>query len=125
VNIELYQNEPLEKIKLHNQVFSTLEIYRNTIGIVTLDDTIKEEFDHDINTDGIVEYVRNIDEIEVAIFIKQLQNKELKVSMRSKNTYDVSAIALNFGGGGHKNAAGFSYNGTIKQCIDDILKAMK
>lgn len=125
VTIELYQNEPLQKIKLHNRIFSTLKIYKDNIGIVYLDDDIKQAFGNRINTDGVVEYVRNINEIEVAVFIKKINTEVLKVSLRSKNDYDVSTIALAFGGGGHKNASGFSYNGTIQHCIDDILKLMK
>lgn len=38
------------------------------------------------------------------------ENGEAKVSLRSNGDYDVSAIAKQFGGGGHKNAAGFSVN---------------
>jgi nanoRNase/pAp phosphatase (c-di-AMP/oligoRNAs hydrolase) len=41
-------------------------------------------------------------------YVLMINAKKSKVSLRSKGNFDVSEIALKFGGGGHKNAAGFT-----------------
>jgi len=70
--------------------------------------------------EGIVDYGRSLVTVEIAIFAMELK-EGIRISLRSKNA-DVSRVALAFGGGGHKVAAGF----TLKQCklqesIDTIL----
>ena len=57
--------------------------------------------------DSVVAQLRNIEGIEVAIFMYQIGEMKYKVSMRSQDLVDVSVIASYFGGGGHVRAAGF------------------
>lgn len=56
--------------------------------------------------EGLVNYPRNIDGVEVGILFKVTMNGEVKVSLRSAGKADVSAVAQSFGGGGHVRAAG-------------------
>ena len=59
------------------------------------------------------------------MFIYQLDEDKYKVSLRSKNTADVSKIALKFGGGGHVRAAGFDISGSLEQIVDDVLREIE
>ncbi len=70
--------------------------------------------------DGIVEQLRLTDKVECAIFLYEKNLHEYKVSMRSKNVVDVSAVAAYFGGGGHVKAAGCTMNGSIHDVINNI-----
>ncbi len=70
---------------------------------------------------GIVEQLRLTSLVEVAAFIYQVGENEYKVSLRSKNTVDVSAIAIKHHGGGHVRAAGFNMSGS-KEEIFKILE---
>ena len=47
------------------------------------------------------------------VFFKQNEGEQYRVSMRSKGDIDVAAVAREFGGGGHKNAAGCTVTGPI------------
>ena len=58
------------------------------------------------DTDGAVDYLRDIDGIEIACFIKPAGVGIYKLSLRSKEFVAVDEIAKKFGGGGHKYAAG-------------------
>jgi phosphoesterase RecJ-like protein len=60
----------------------------------------------------------------VLIFIEQSQDR-VKVSWRAQPEFDVSKIALQFGGGGHKAAAGAEIAGTLTQVKSQVLKATK
>lgn len=122
INTELYQNQKYEKVILRNKIFETLKIYKDKIGIVYLTEKIKNDLNIEkFNTDGIVEQVRNIEGISVAIFIKEKNEDLLKISLRSKYDIDVAKIAYKFNGGGHKKAAGFESSLTIKEVIDKLV----
>ena len=74
--------------------------------------------------DGITSQLLLTEGVDVAVFICALENNELKVSLRSSDAVDVSIIATNFGGGGHKKAAGFSTNAPSEEAIKLVCKAI-
>ena len=79
-----------------------------------------ENGDHE----GIVETGRDIEGVEVSIFIRQT-DKGCKVSMRSNEYVNVSDVCLLLGGGGHIRAAGVSMQCTIEQAKEKILRQVK
>ena len=78
--------------------------------------------------ENIVNYGRNIDGVEVSIFVRQVDNK-FKVSMRSNEYLDVSLIATKYGGGGHMKAAGLTTDMSVdlikKTLVSEIEKVLK
>nr|MBA3296493.1 hypothetical protein [Acidobacteriota bacterium] len=60
-------------------------------------------------------------EIQAVVFFKVTDTGELRVSMRSKYDVDVRRVANEFGGGGHKNAAGFSVAGALEDVRPAII----
>ena len=60
--------------------------------------------------------------VETAIFLYETANQEYKVSLRSKQTVDVSVIASYFGGGGHVRAAGCTMQGSFYDVINNLTK---
>lgn len=79
-----------------------------------------ESGDHE----GIVETGRDIEGVEVSIFIRQT-DKGCKVSMRSNEYVNVSDVCLLLGGGGHIRAAGATMQCTIEQAKEKILRQIK
>lgn len=77
----------------------------------------------DGNTDGIVEIIRNIDTVDVAILLKEEAPTRTRISLRSKRT-DVNAIANRFGGGGHIRAAGCTINASLEEALAMIVEAL-
>lgn len=57
-------------------------------------------------TEGLIEYAQSIKTVEVAFLIEQLSNGMNRVSLRSRGRVDVQKISAEFGGGGHRLAAG-------------------
>ena len=59
------------------------------------------------DNEGLIDHLRAIQGVVVAVFFEELAEGKVRVSMRSKSeAADVSAICQRFGGGGHKLAAG-------------------
>ncbi|MGI6664685.1 MAG: DHH family phosphoesterase [Christensenellaceae bacterium] len=75
------------------------------------------------DTDELVNYAREVEGVEIAVFMRQIGPARYKISLRSKQYADVSRLASEFGGGGHKFAAGCNLNGERKEVEKKILAA--
>jgi phosphoesterase RecJ-like protein len=77
------------------------------------------------DNEGLIDHLRAIEGVIVAIFFEELGDGKVRVSMRSKSEeVDVSAICQQFGGGGHKLAAGARVRGTLAEVEQKVLKAI-
>ena len=74
--------------------------------------------------EGIVEEGRNIEGVEVAIFLHEVKDG-FKVSTRANEYVNVSDVCLMFGGGGHPRAAGATMQGTPEQIKEKLVKEIK
>ncbi|MEY8355017.1 DHH family phosphoesterase [Lachnospiraceae bacterium 54-53] len=70
--------------------------------------------------DGIIDQLRITENVECAIFMYETSCREYKVSLRSTTNLDVSRIAVYFGGGGHKKAAGCTMTGSVHDVINNL-----
>lgn len=70
--------------------------------------------------EGIVSQLRVTKGVEVAIFLYETGEQEYKVSLRATGDVDVSKVAVAFGGGGHKKAAGLTMKGTVQEILDKL-----
>ncbi|HHU74822.1 MAG TPA: bifunctional oligoribonuclease/PAP phosphatase NrnA [Clostridiales bacterium] len=71
--------------------------------------------------DGIIDQLRIVKGVEVAVFIYETKPQEFKVSLRSNGEVNVSKIALYFGGGGHIRAAGCSLMGSYHDVVNNLM----
>jgi phosphoesterase RecJ-like protein len=69
----------------------------------------------DEDTDGFVDYAVSMQGVEVALFLREHEPGQLRVSFRAKHDFDVRAVAEVFGGGGHRKAAGARFTGTLQE----------
>jgi phosphoesterase RecJ-like protein len=74
--------------------------------------------------EGIVEIGRDIEGVEVSVFIREIDDG-FKVSLRSTSYVNVSEIAVLFGGGGHKMAAGFNSSLPIDELKTKLIEKIK
>lgn len=127
INTELYQNQPFKKIRLMLLVLDTLVVdFDKGYGRIVVTQNMLDEAGATYeDVDGLVEFVRNIEGIEVVALLKEMTSDRIKVSLRSKHQYDVSKIALAYGGGGHAKAAGCLIESSLGQAIEVIDEAIK
>ena len=74
--------------------------------------------------DGIVEMGRDIEGVEISIFLREKEDG-YKISLRSNEYVNVSDVCLMFGGGGHIHAAGCNVNMSIEQAKEKIVNQIK
>ncbi len=75
--------------------------------------------------EGIVNYALSIAGIEAAAFLRELPERRIRLSLRSKGKVNVAAIAERLGGGGHENAAGCTLEGPLSRAIEEILAQLR
>ncbi len=74
--------------------------------------------------DGLIDLVRLPRESDVAALFKVVENSVVKGSLRSRGRVDVGSIAAKLGGGGHHNAAGFTFKGTVEAAVQEVTKRL-
>lgn len=75
-------------------------------------------------TEGLVERLRIIDEVEVAFLVKEIDSKTSKISMRSKKI-DVAEICAKFDGGGHTFAAGCVMKNSVENSAKKLINLLE
>jgi phosphoesterase RecJ-like protein len=75
--------------------------------------------------EGLVNYVLSIQDVEVAVFFRELPGGRFRLSLRSKGQLDVAAIAHQFGGGGHECASGCSLDGPLSSAVEKVLAQLR
>jgi bifunctional oligoribonuclease and PAP phosphatase NrnA len=71
-------------------------------------------------TDPLIDAIRVAQESDVALLVKEMDDDRMKGSLRSRGRVDVGAIAVELGGGGHHNAAGFTFKGTAEAAVEAV-----
>jgi phosphoesterase RecJ-like protein len=111
----VYDSNNMGRLKLFGAVLSAMQIDASgRIAIVYLDHEMARAAGGTYeDTEGLINLPLTVKEIQSVVFFKQTEGEEYRVSMRSKGDIDIGAVAKEFGGGGHKNAAGCSVSGPI------------
>jgi len=125
VVINLYEREPFSKLKLLGEVLSGAEFKDGIVWTEIRPEMLEKVGATQEDTEGIVGTLRTTENARVACVFKEIPDNRVKVSLRSKDGFDVSRIATKFGGGGHTVAAGCLVEGTLEQVRERVLTSIK
>lgn len=123
----LYQSRSVKQVEIMKHVLNHMNYYFNqkvVIGSISQKKLAHIGADPE-DTEGIVSYLNEINGIEIAIFLKEKEENSVRVSVRTKTRFDASELCAHFGGGGHKRAAGCTFNGTIDVCEKELARVLK
>lgn len=123
----LLEEITLPQLKVLTRALNTLSISEDgqiAWVVVTPEDMTECGAQND-DLEGIVNYPRNIQGVEVGILFKVISDEVAKVSFRSAGKVDVAALAQGFGGGGHVRAAGARVEGPWKDTVNQVVERVK
>ena len=111
----LFDSFTLGRLRLQGAVLQTMEVDgTGRLAILRLDDaTLEACGGTPEETDGLINLPLSVKAIQAAVFFKEAENGQWRVSLRSKGDIDVGRVARSFGGGGHKNASGCTLTGDL------------
>jgi phosphoesterase RecJ-like protein len=121
---DLYFSNPLSKMRLLGAALTTLQRDGSVAWLWVTHDDMVHLGANDEDALGIVNYAIGIAGVEVAVFLREMADRRIRVSLRSKSTVRVTPVAEQFGGGGHENASGCTLDGPIEAATDRILDAV-
>lgn len=107
------------KLFLMKQTMNSLRLLEDgklAVSYITYEDIGKIPVKSD-DFEGLVNIGRNLEGVEVSLFLREDPKGHFRGNLRSNNYVDVSKVAENFNGGGHKRAAGFNRDGELETVI--------
>jgi len=125
---KLFDNYSVKRLRLLEKVLGTLEVYED--GQIAVISATGEMFEASgakrEDTEEFINLPRALRSVKVAVFFKETLDGYIKVSLRAKGECDVSQVASKYGGGGHRNAAGYrAENKTVAEVRDELLPELK
>lgn len=119
----VYEKKSYQEVVLLGKALETLKREQDgKIAWLTLDiETIKNLGISDEQTENIINLVRDIDGVQLAILFKEIEPDTVKISFRSRADVDVAQLALIFGGGGHPRASGCTVKPTNLFMIQELV----
>ena len=123
----LYENYPRRRIELLRELLGTMRFEgKGRVASFSLSlEMAKRLGVLPEDNEGLIDHLRAIRGVIVAVFFEELPDGKVRVSMRSKSEKaDVCAICMKFGGGGHTLAAGARVRGTLAEVEQKVLEAI-
>jgi phosphoesterase RecJ-like protein len=121
----VFDSNSFGKLKLIGALLNDMElVHGGRLAVLDMDDAMLAASGCTHNdTEGIINLPLTAREIQAVVFFKVTAG-DVRVSMRSKYDVDVRAVANAYGGGGHKNAAGFTVAGALADVRPGILERL-
>ena len=122
----VFDSNSFGKLKLIGWLLNSMELTDDgQLAVLYMDDDMLAACGCTQNdTEGVINLPLTAREIHAVVFFKATSNADVRVSMRSKYDVDVRAVANEYGGGGHKNAAGFTVTGRLADVKPRILERL-
>lgn len=128
LNRMLYENYPERRVIALKLLLQNLKIdFGGRCASVSLPLALSRELGLQTgDTEGVIDVIRAIDSVMVAVFFEELEDGKIRVSSRSKDErYSVGAICAHFGGGGHILAAGARLSGPLETAVPQFLAVVE
>lgn len=122
----IHNNRSLASVKLLGESLRTLRITCDgKLALITADEEAFERAGAGSeDTEETVNVPRSITGVEAVAYFKQWEPGVVRISLRSRGSVDVRAVAASFGGGGHINAAGCTIEGELGEIEKMVAAAM-
>jgi len=122
---DVYFSHPMSKMLLLGAALSTLRRDGRIAWMwVTHEDMLRTHAAEE-DCEGLANYGIGIAGVDVAIFLRELSNHRVRLSMRSKGDVNVARIAERFGGGGHQHASGCTLDGPLPEAAEMIVNVAR
>jgi phosphoesterase RecJ-like protein len=126
INQALFDTNSLGRLRLQGwMVEHAIFLAEGKVAICALPKSVEKELHlTEDDLENISGFPRSIEGVKIAATIREDGNNRVKISVRAVPGYDAAAICQNFGGGGHKGAAGASMNCTMDEAVEAIKNVM-
>jgi bifunctional oligoribonuclease and PAP phosphatase NrnA len=124
ISNNLYESWSTSRFLLLIMVLNTLDIREGVAFVNVTREMFRKTGTSPDDTENFSGYPRMMKDAAIAAFFRETDDDEWKASLRSKGDINVARIAKAFGGGGHKNAAGYTVKGDIEFAKTSLLEKL-
>lgn len=127
VSEEVFQRKPMAAVNLLGIMLANMKLSagdRIAWSVLHQDDFCKAGATEE-NTEGLVNEMLSIETVDIAALLREPSDRKPRASIRSRGNFDVSVVARQFGGGGHKNAAGCTFDSPIAEAEAQLVQALE
>jgi bifunctional oligoribonuclease and PAP phosphatase NrnA len=119
----VYDSNTIGRLRLFGSVLGSIELdATGRMCAIHLDKTMARAAGGTYDdTEGLINLPLTVKEVQAVAFFKEAEENEYRVSLRSKGSIDIGAVAKQFGGGGHKNAAGCTIAGSLAAVRQQVM----
>lgn len=121
----VYFANPESKMRLLGHALGSLRRHGKLAWMVVDQGQMNECRAKEEDCEGLVNYALGIEDVEVAVFFRELEDGRFRVSLRSKGAVDVAKVAARFGGGGHECASGCSLDGPLAVAAEQLIQQIE
>lgn len=122
---DIYFSAPASKFRLLGAALSRLTQEGRLAWLWVNNEDVFNSQATEEDSEGIVNYALGVEGVEAAVFLRELPEGRIRLSLRSKGAVNVAAIAAGLGGGGHENAAGCTLDGPLQRALDEIVDQLR
>jgi bifunctional oligoribonuclease and PAP phosphatase NrnA len=128
ISQELYENYPRRRLELLRELLRTMR-FSGQDQVASFSLSLKTAAILGVlpeDNEGLIDHLRAVRGVIIAVFFEELADGKVRVSMRSKDeAVDVCAICQKFGGGGHTLAAGARVRGGLAEVEEKVLEEIR
>jgi phosphoesterase RecJ-like protein len=111
-----YDSSSLARVRIFGAVLNSMVIHADgRVALLTITRALAADLGGTYDdTEGLINFPLTVKDVQAVAFFKETAPGDWRVSFRSKGPVDVGAIARRLGGGGHMNASGCGWLGTVE-----------
>ena len=123
IALKSYKSRPVPMIRLEGMAVSALrtEMDGRLIWSEATQEMLQRSGATMVESEGVIDVLQSIDTMKIAILFKEMGPRLTKISVRTRDEIDATALCLPYGGGGHLRAAGAELSLPLAEAQDSVL----
>lgn len=114
-----------QELAVFKRVMPSVQVHGEVVEAVVRKADLQATGMEDMSTSPIIGFIRKVNTANIAVVFLELEERDIKISFRSKLGYDVAQVATELGGGGHKQASGAELVMTIEEARAKVLPMLQ
>ncbi len=127
INQRVFDTNSLARLKMQGWIIENLRLYQDgQVAVCALPLEVEQAMGvNEDDMENISGFPRSIAGVKIAATLRQTGDGKVKISVRALPGYDASIVCAQFGGGGHKGAAGANTALPLEEAASAVAKAME
>jgi phosphoesterase RecJ-like protein len=120
-----FNRRPFNLLRVWQQALSTMRLEDGIIWAALSQETRHEAGWPDTDLQGLVSFLLSAEEANISALLVEKDDGQVEASLRARPSFDVSAVAVALGGGGHPQASGCTIDGPLGTAVERVVAALK